>query len=57
MIPVIFEARETTPKCLVKGLEDLESRKQVETIPDYSITKISQNTEKIPGDLLTLKRL
>ena len=38
-------------KRLVKRLEDLG---QVETIPDNSIIKISQNTEKSPRELRRL---
>ena len=39
---------------LVKGLEDLEIRGQVETTPNYCIVEIGQNTEKSPGDLRIL---
>ena len=49
VIPFIIGALGTIPKGLVKGLEDLEIRKQEE-----SIIKISQNTEKRPGDLRRL---
>ena len=37
-----------------KGLEELEIRARVETIPNSSIIKIGQNTEKSPG---VVKRL
>ena len=54
VIPVVIGALGTTPKGLVKGLEDLEIRGQVETNPNYSIIKIGQNTEKSPEDLKRL---
>ena len=40
---------EQSPKELVKRLEDLKIREQVETI-----IKIGQNTKKCPGDLMRL---
>ena len=39
-IPIVICALRKIPKRLVKGLEDLETKRQVETI---------QNTEKSPG--------
>ena len=49
VIPIVISGLGTTLKGLVKGLEDFEMRKSIDH-PDYSITKISQNTEKSPGD-------
>ena len=54
VIPVVIGALGTIPKGLVKGLDDLEIRTSTDH-PDESIIKISQNTEKNPGDLLSLK--
>ena len=50
VILTIIGALRTIPKGLVKGLEDLEIKGQVETIK----TKIGQNTKKMPGDLRRL---
>ena len=50
VIPTVFGALGTIPKSLIKRLEDLEIREQVETIK----TKIGQNSEKNPGDLRRL---
>ena len=50
VIPVIIGALGTIPKGLVKGLKDLEIRTSRDH-SDNSIIKISQNTEKSPGDL------
>ena len=47
VIPIVIGALRTIPKGLVKGLEDLEIRGQVETI-----IKIGQDTEKSPVDLM-----
>ena len=51
VMPIVISLLGTIPKGLVKRLEDLKIRGRVETIPDNSIIKISQNTEKSPGDL------
>ena len=40
VIPVVIGAHGTIPKGMVKGLEDLEIRRKVETISDYGIIKI-----------------
>ena len=55
MIPIVIGLLGTVTKRLVKGLEDLEKRGQGETIQNYCIIKISQNTEESPGDLLLFK--
>ena len=39
------------PQRMGKGTGRLGNKKAGEDHPDYSITKISQNTEKSPGDL------
>ena len=44
VIPIDIGAFGTNPKGLLKGLKDLEIRRQVETI-----MKIVQNTEESPG--------
>ena len=49
VIPVVIGALGTIPIILVKGLEDLEIRGQVE-----AIIKNSQNTKKSPGALRRL---
>ena len=53
-VPIVIGALGTIPKGLIKELEDLEIKGQVETIQTLSITRISQNTEKSPGDLRRL---
>ena len=42
------------PEGLVKWLEDLEIRRQVETIQISAILNFCKNTEKSPGDLKRL---
>ena len=54
VIPIVIGALGTITKELVQGLEDLEIREEVETIPNYGIIKIGQNTEKSAGDLRRL---
>ena len=54
MMPIVIGALGTVSKGLLQGLEDLEIRGRVESIPNDSIIKISQNTEKSPGDLRRL---
>ena len=51
VILIVIGALGTIPKGLVKGLEDLEIRGQVETM---ETTKNCQNTEKSHGDLRRL---
>ena len=50
VIPILIGALGTFTKRLVQGLVDLEIRGRIETIQT-----IGQNTEKSPGDLLSLK--
>ena len=50
VIRIVVGTLETIPKGLLKRLEDLEIRGQVETIQDRFI-KMGKNTEKSPGDL------
>ena len=50
IIPIVIGVLGTIPKELIKGLEDLEIKGRRDH-PDYSISRISQNTEKSPGDL------
>ena len=50
---VAISALSSVTKGLVQGLEDLEKRGRADH-PNYSIIKISQNTEKSPGDLRKL---
>ena len=54
MIPVITGALGTITKSMVNRLEDLEITGQVETIPDYSIIKRGQNSNKSSRDLRRL---
>ena len=49
-IVIEIDALRTIPKGLVKGLEDLETRGQV----DYRIVEIGHNTEKSPGNVRRL---
>ena len=46
---------QNNPQRLGKGTERLRNQRTSGDHPDYSIIKISQNTEKSPGDLLSLK--
>ena len=41
---MLIGSLEIIPKGLVQGLEDLEIKRQVETIQNHCITEISQNT-------------
>ena len=54
IIPIVTDAFGTVTKGLLKRLEDLEIRGRVETIQNYCIIEIGQNTEKSPGDLRRL---
>ena len=49
-ILIVIGAVGTVTKELLKGLEDMEIRRLVETIKT-TVIEISQNTEKRPGDL------
>ena len=51
VIPIVNGALGIISNELVKGMEDLEIRVQVEAI---SITKVGQNTEKSPRDFRRL---
>ena len=54
IIPIVIGALGTVTKGLIQGLEDFEITGRVETVQNYSIVKIGQNTEKSPGDLRRL---
>ena len=49
--PIVMSALGTILIGLVNRMEDLEIRGQVEIHPNFSISKIDQNTEKSLGDL------
>ena len=51
MIPVVIGALGTIPKGRETGR--LGNKRTRVNHPDYSIIKISQNSEKVPGDLET----
>ena len=51
VIPIVISAHRSVTKALVKRLKGLETSGNR---PDYNIIKISQNTEKSPGDLYKL---
>ena len=52
LVPIVAGAPGMVPKCLEKGLEQLESEKEMTA--NYSIVKIAQNTKKSPRDLSRL---
>ena len=52
MLAIVIGAPGTISKGLVKGLVDLEITRR--DLPDYSIIKVDQNTEKSPGGLRRL---
>ena len=54
MMPMVIGACSTVTKRLVQELEDLKIRGRVETIQTTDIPKVSQNTEKSPGDMRRL---
>ena len=54
MLLIVIVALGTVTKGLVQGLEDLEIYRTSGDRPNYSITKLGQNTEKSPGDLRRL---
>ena len=54
MIPVVIGALRTIPKGLIKGLEGLGIRGQVETIHTTALLKSAKNTEKNLGDFRRL---
>ena len=55
VITITIGALGIVPKGIVKVPEDLEIRRQLETIQTIASLK-SDNTEKIPDDLLLLKQ-
>ena len=54
VVSLAIGAFNTVTKGSVQGMEDLEIRGRLETIPNYSIVNIDQNTEKSPWDLRRL---
>ena len=54
VITIIIAALDTVTKRLVKELEGLKIRGQVETIQTIALLKIRQNTKKSPKDFRTL---
>ena len=54
IVPIVIGAFGTITKGLLKGLEDLEAERRVETIQMTAITENGQNTEKSAGDLRRL---
>ena len=54
IVLIVIGAFGTVAKGLLKGLEDLEVCRRVETIPNNNIIVDGQNTEKSPGDLRRL---
>ena len=54
VIPILTGTIKTTHKGLLKRVEDLEIRGQVEAFKNYRFDKIGQNTEKSPVDLRRL---
>ena len=55
VIPIVIGALETIPKCLVKGLDDIEIRGRVETIQITVLLRILRRDLETWGDLLSLK--
>ena len=51
VIQIVIGALSRVTTGLIQELEDLEIRGRVEINQNYSIIKISQNTEKTAGDL------
>ena len=51
MKPIVVAALATIPKRLVKGLEDLEIRGQIETVQTTVLLRSCQNPEKIQRDM------
>ena len=50
-IPIVIGVLGTVPKDLERELEESEIGGQIETIQNYSITKVSKNTEKRPAEI------
>ena len=60
LIPIVIGALGNlppTPPRIGKGTGRLENMKTSRDHPDYSIIKISQNTEKSPGDFEELRQM
>ena len=55
VIPSLISTFGTVTKGLIKGLEVFVKKRTSRDHPNYIIMKIGQNTEKSPGDLLSLK--
>ena len=58
VIPVVIGALGTIPKLLLKGLEDLEIRGQIETIQTTALLRsrrIWRGVVETYGDLVTLR--
>ena len=58
VIPIVIGALESIPKGLVKRLEDLETRRQIETIQTTALlrsARILRRVLEIWGDLIWLK--
>ena len=51
VLPIVTGALGTVTKCFVQGLEVLEIR----DYPNYGVVEMGQNTEKSPGDLISLR--
>ena len=57
VIPIVTGALSTGIKGLVQGeTGGLGNKRTSENHTNYGIIKISQNTEKCPGDLLSLRQ-
>ena len=54
IVPIVIGVFGTITKGLLKGLEDLEVGRRVETIQNDSIVENGQNPETSPGDLRRL---
>ena len=54
MIPIVVGVLGAVPRASLKDLEELEIREKNQDHTDHSIVKIGQNTQKSPGDLLSL---
>ena len=54
IIPIVIGAFGTVTKGLLKGLEDLDIGRRVDTIQTTALLRTGQNTEKSSGDLRRL---
>ena len=55
VIPIVIGALGTIPKGLVSGLEELEIRRQMETIKTTALLRSARRVQKTWRDLLSLK--